>query len=441
MNYLEALNYLYIDRNFSKIRPGLERVRKFLDYLGNPQKSYEFAHVTGTNGKGSTSNFLFELLKSTGMKVGLYTSPHFVTFRERIKINDEMVGKDYVRDFVKSTIPIIRKMDAEGRKNMLTFFEITTAMAFEYFKDMNVDFVVLEVGLGGRFDATNVIDKPVLSVITNVDFDHTKILGNTLESIAFEKAGIIKGNSKVVTGETKERALKIIKEGASRKKANVYRFGEDFGYKDYSLNVNSNEFDYLGLWRNLYNLKISMNGEHQLINCSIALASFEIIVKELGLKFSENGIRNTLKKVKWPGRFEVMHLDSKEIVLDGAHNPAGILSLKKSLEIYYPQKKKIAVLGILDDKDYKKMITEINDVFSEVILTKPVSYRTSNINEILGFLKILRNKNEVEYIENPIKAFKKAFDECREDCIIVVAGSLYLVGYLRDYLIKVGQGV
>jgi len=439
MNYLEALNYLYMDRSFSKIRPGLKRVKKLLDYLGNPQKSYVIAHITGTNGKGSTSSFLFNLLKSTNVKVGIYTSPHFVTFRERIRVNDEMIEKDYVKDFVKDIIPIVKRMDAEGHENMLTFFEITTAMAFKYFKDMGVDFVVLEVGLGGRFDATNVVENPVVSVITNVNFDHTKILGNTLEDIAFEKAGIIKKGSKVITSETKEVPLKIIKEQAFKKNVDIYLYGKDFDFKNHSFVVNKNKFDYSGLWRNFYNLEISMNGEHQLLNCSTALASFEIIAKELALNFSENDLRNVLKTTRWPGRFEILFLDNKEIVLDGAHNPAGALSLKKSLEIYYPSKQKIAVLGVLDDKDYETMITEIKDTFNKIILTRPVSYRTSNIDEIFDFLKSI--KSEAEYIENPIKAFNKAFNECMENCIIVVTGSLYLVGYLRDYLVRLGQGV
>ncbi|MDN5337648.1 MAG: dihydrofolate synthase / folylpolyglutamate synthase [Thermotogaceae bacterium] len=433
MNYLEALNYLYTDRNFSKIRPGLKRVKELLEHFGNPQNHYQIVHITGTNGKGSTSYFLYSILKRvTNLKVGLYTSPHLSSFRERIVVNDEKVSKDYIVEFVKSAIPIVKKMDSKGPEYMSTFFELTTAMAFKYFKDMGVDIVVLEVGLGGRYDATNVVENPLVSVITTVDLEHTRILGDTIEKIAFEKAGIIKENSLVVTGETKAGALNVIKEEAVKKNSKVYVYNQDFRYKNIRLALNQNLFDYEGINRKLENIELTMNGKHQFLNCSIALAAFENIEEQLGLRVSDEKIKAALKNAVWPGRFELIEFNSKSLIIDGAHNPAAFKKLRESIEIYFPDKRKIAIIGILDDKDYKAMLQEIKDVFEKMILTRPLSNRTTNIMEIHRYLKTV--KQQSEYIESPLNAFKKAIADLKDDEILVVTGSLYLAGYLRNYI-------
>jgi len=440
MNYLEALNYLYTDRNFSKIRPGLKRVKELLKYFGNPHESCYIAHITGTNGKGSTSNFLYNLLrKIPNLKIGLYTSPHLTTFRERIVFDGRRIDKDYVRDFVKNVLPIVKKLDEKGPEYMSTFFELTTVMAFKYFKDMKADFVVLEVGLGGRFDATNVIENPVVSIITSVDLDHTKILGNNIERIAYEKAGIIKRGSKVVIGETKSNALKIIEEEAMEKGSEIYIYNRDFKYDNPVLTLSNNHFDYTGIKRKLTDLRLTMNGEHQFLNCSVALAAFELIEKDLNLTISEKEIREALESTNWPGRFEVMEFKGKKIILDGAHNPSGFEKLRESLNRYFPNKPKVAIVGILDDKDYKKMIETVKDTFAEIILTKPLSNRTSNIKEIFKYLSSI--KKQVTYIESPINALKNAIDNLDYSKILIVTGSLYLVGYLRNYLEKLIQGV
>lgn len=433
MNYLEVLNYLYTDRNFSKIRPGLKRVKELLRYFGNPQNHYQVVHITGTNGKGSTSYFLYNILeKATSLKVGLYTSPHLNSFRERIVVNGEKISRDYVVDFVKNAIPIVKKMDSKGPEYMSTFFELTTAMAFKYFKDMDVDIVVLEVGLGGRYDATNVIEKPLVSVITTVDLEHTRILGDTIEKIAFEKAGIIKENSSVVTGETKQEALGVIKEEAARKNSRVFIYEQDFRFKNIRPSLNQNLFDYEGIYGRLDNIELTMNGKHQFLNCSIALAAFENIEKQLGLKVTEEKIKDALKGTIWIGRFELFEFDDKKLIIDGAHNPAGFKKLRESLKMYFPDKKKIALIGVLDDKDYRTMFQEVKDVFEKIILTRPLSNRTTNIMEIYRYLSTI--KLQSEYIESPINAFKNAIANLKDDEILVITGSLYLVGYLRDYI-------
>ncbi len=317
-------------------------------------------------------------------------------------------------------------MDDKGEEFSPSFFEFVTAMAFLYFKEKRVDVAVVEVGLGGRYDATNVVN-PLVTSITTVDLDHTMTLGNTLRQIAYEKAGIIKENVPVVVGEEKKDPLEVIQKIAEEKNADVFLFNRDFRYSEKALKLNENHFDYFG--KNMLNdLVLSLNGKHQLRNASISLK----IVEEVENELEEVSVRRGLMNVKNPGRFEVFKRDGKTIVLDGAHNPAGAKALVESLKIYFPEGRMIGVIGILDDKDRESMMNHFKDVLGKVIITRPKSERAKDMEELIEIAK--KYIQEVSFIEEPLEALERAFEE--EEDVIVVAGSLYLIGEIEEYLVK-----
>ena len=426
MEYLDALRKLYVERPHGKVKLGLYRIRELLERLGNPHKDYSVVHVAGTNGKGSVSKIVQSILTESGKKVGLYISPHLYTFRERMSINGDMILEKEVADLFEKIDPYAKEMDKKGEEFSPSFFEFVTAMAFLYFKEKKVDVAVVEVGLGGRYDATNVVN-PSITSITTIDFDHTKTLGNTLRQIAYEKAGIIKENIPVVVGENKKDPLEMIQKIASEKKANIFLIDRDFKYSEIELKLSENRFDYFG--KNVFSdLVISLNGKHQLKNASISIK----IVEEIADNLDESHVRKGLMNAKNPGRFEVFKKNEKTIVLDGAHNPSGAKALVESFKIYFKDEKAIGVIGILDDKDRDKMMNHFKDVLEKVIITKPRSERAKNTKELVEIAKKYIQK--VYFIEAPLEALEKALEE--EENTIVVAGSLYLVGEIEEYLIK-----
>ena len=426
MEYLDVLKRLYVERPHSKVKLGLYRIKELLERLGNPHKDYPVIHITGTNGKGSASRIVQAILTESGKRVGLYTSPHLYTFKERISVDGEMITEKEVVDLFAEINPHAKKMDDKGEEFSPSFFEFVTAMAFLYFKEKKVDVAVVEVGLGGRYDATNVVN-PSITAITTVDLDHTMTLGNTLRQIAYEKAGIIKENVPVVVGEEKKDPLEVIQKIAEERNASVLLFNRDFRYSEKTLRLNENRFDYFG--RNVLNdLVLSLNGKHQLRNASISLR----IIEEVEGELKEVSVRKGLMNVKNPGRFEVFKRSGKTIVLDGAHNPAGAKALVESLRIYFPEEKMVGVIGILDDKDRESMMNYFKDVLGKVIITKPKSERAKNMEELFEIAK--KYIQRTFFIEEPLKALERAFEE--EEEVIVVAGSLYLIGEIEEYLVE-----
>ena len=395
MRYKKILKYLY-SLESSKIKLGLKNIQILLNKLDNPEKNLKCIHVAGTNGKGSVCAMIFYALKEAGYKVGLYTSPHLKKFNERIRINDNLItDKEIVEYFLKVKSHVTNQ----------SFFEITTAMAFLYFKDKNVDFVVLEVGLGGRLDATNVVI-PLVSVITNIGIEHTEFLGKTINKIAFEKAGIIKNNVPVVTA-AKGNALKVIKNIAKQKNAPL------FLVKKFD-NVN---FKYL-------------NGSYQQWNKNIALTTIDTLKKFNLLKINQRQIKNGIKKTNWEGRLQFI---SKNVLVDCAHNPSGFEVLKKELVIIKKQKNiknLIFVIGILKDKDITTMLKTINSLILEIIFTKSKNEKASNPLELLSiFKKLNKNKKiQTKIINNPKKALNYAKKIANKEDLVVVAGSIYMVG-------------
>ena len=394
MDYRQILGHLY-SLESSKIKLGLKNIKALLKKLGNPEKELKCIHVAGTNGKGSVCAMIFYILRQAGYNVGLYTSPHLKRFNERIRANDDFISDREIVDYY---------LGMKGKITNQSFFEITTAMAFLYFKEKKVDFVVLEVGLGGRLDATNVV-KPLISIITNIDYEHTNLLGNTLEKIAYEKAGIIKRNVPAVTG-AEGIALGAIKRTAARRNSPLILAKRHKKIR----------FKYL-------------NGNFQHFNSTIALTTIGALKKYYNKAIE--GIENT----KWKGRLEFI---GKNVLVDCAHNPNGIKALAGELKAIKKSKKynsMIIVFGVLKDKNAKQMLEIISKANPKLIVfTMPNSDRALVANALIRlFKKIDKNKRSDEKIDyksiaNPKMALSYAKGLASLNDLIVVTGSIYLIG-------------
>jgi len=415
MTYQSSITYLYGLQKFG-IKFGLRKVSKLLARLGNPQEGLPCIHIAGTNGKGSTAAFISSILSKAGYRVGLYTSPHLISFTERIKINNREISKS---DVIRLTSLLKNK---SNDKDNITYFEIVTAMALLYFKEKKVDLSILEVGMGGRLDATNIVT-PLLSVITNISKEHEFYLGNSLLKIANEKAGIIKKNSVLITGATQPKVLSLFKKRCRTKKTRYYQFGKDISYKL----ANHNYFHYYGLRNSLEGLNVGLLGEHQIKNAAIALASVEIL-RGKRYHIEDNAIYQGLSNVHWPGRLEVLK-KSPIVVIDGAHNPAAMKNLKKVLFTEFNFRKLILVIGIMEDKDIRAMFKQIVPFAHKVILCEPNMDRAASTKIIA---KRLQEWN-VKY--HQIKDVKEAviysLSMAHPKDLICITGSLFTVGEAR----------
>lgn len=418
---MEEIDYL---KNFDKspVKPSLKRINLLLDYLDNPQDDLDFIHIAGTNGKGSIAEILTVIYKEAGYNVGTFTSPGVMDLNERIRINDRMISNQDLAELVKKIKPYINKV-AEKIEHP-TFFEIITALAFYHFSNKKLDLVVLEAGMGGRLDATNVVNS-LISVITNVGLDHTEYLGDTIEEIAKEKAGIIKRKQKVITAAQKLSVIEIIEEKAAEKKSELINITQKYSWKKQDFNHEYQSFNLKSPVRNLNNLKISLLGRYQIINTVTALA----VVEELNEKFyiTEKNIRKALKNITWPGRLEVVK-ERPLIILDGSHNLEGIKNLSKEIS-RFKYNKLILVVSIFEDKDIKNMLKELVKVGDWFILTQNKSKRAARAE----LLKKYINKNENIVIENDLEtALNHALDISKEDDLILITGSLHNVTELRN---------
>ncbi len=401
--------------NIDVMRFGLETIAELLFRLGNPQNDYKTILIAGTNGKGSTATMTASILVSAGYKVGLYTSPHLVDVRERIVVN----GKKIVRKDFDQIIADIK----EKIKKPLTYFELLTAAAFVYFQRQKVDIAVLEVGLGGRLDATNVC-RPLVSIITNIAFDHMAYLGNTLESIAREKAGIIKQNGICLTAAKQKNVLEVLKNICAERKAKLYRLGSDIKI----VKQKKSSFTYHGLYRKLSSLTISLQGEHQLANAALAVATVELIDKN-GLKIENGAIRTGLKKTCLDARLEVLQKEPI-FLLDGAHNPAGISVLCRALKNDFSYKRLILIFSSLIDKDYSQMLKKIAPLAYKIIITKLKTPRAELSDNMLKILEKIEYKAIVT--QNVGQAIQKAQALAEKKDLICATGSLYLAGEVKQ---------
>lgn len=411
MTYDEAITYIHGVSNFF-CKPGLERIRELCDGLGNPQESLNFIHVTGTNGKGSTCAMLNSVLCASGYKVGLYTSPFVKEFNERIRINGDNISNKRLAEVTEKVKKIAQRMTDSP-----TEFELITAIAFEYFNEEKCDVVILEVGMGGRFDATNIISAPLLSIITGVAIDHTAFLGDTVEKITGEKAGIIKQNSAVLYGGDNPVAEAIIRDEADKKQSLLYKV-------DYSklkinhLNLEGTEFDY----KNRTALTLSLLGSYQPKNASIVLDALDILSNKLP-EISEDAIRYGLKTAKWNARFEIIGKDPL-VIFDGAHNPQGISAAVDSIKEYFGNKKVVIMSGVLRDKDYNAIAHSLSLVAEQVFTITPDNPRALSAEEYAAV--ILNNGVKAISCDSIINAYNLGKTLAKElDTALCCLGSLY----------------
>lgn len=415
MNNLDinsALKKLFALHSFG-VKLGLESIKSFLSFLGNPQLKLKTIHIAGSNGKGSTAAFITSILMEAGYKVGLYTSPHFIRYNERILINDKQIDDNVVAEFITHCWEYIIK-------NQLTFFEVTTALAFQYFNDMEVDYAVIETGLGGRLDATNVIN-PLGIVITSISLEHTNILGNNISSIAFEKASIIKQGKKVFTAKLAPEAKTVVARKSKEENCQLFRLEKYINEKD----------DVLELYEegiHLNESNVPLKGLYQRYNAALAVlvvTKLEICEKKTTLV---NGIINVVKNTGIQGRYEYLQKDPT-LILDSAHNVAGITEFisefKRESKNY---KKKIVLFGVLKDKAVDQMLNELNKSFDEIHLTQIDNERTAKIEDLK---KICKKQNITVYVEtDAVKYIKHFLTGDKENCLVVI-GSMYLIGKVK----------
>jgi dihydrofolate synthase / folylpolyglutamate synthase len=429
MNFEQTVHYIENSMLFG-CRPGLDRTAGLLDLLGNPHKKIKFVHVAGTNGKGSTTAIISNILKCAGYKVGTYTSPHLYKMTERMVVSGAQISEE---SFVKYADKVIEKMKFMEANNMEvpTQFEMLTAMAFLYFEETNVDIAVIEVGLGGMYDATNVIDA-VLSVITSISYDHTDILGNTIELIATEKAGIIKDNSTVVLyPQLFKEAENIVEEYSKQKNAKLVKVSAEQA-KLIEFNIMGQSFDYSYEDVKLSNLKVPLLGDHQIKNSTVAITA-AIELSKLGYDIKGEHIRVGLETVQWACRLSVVNKQPL-IIIDGAHNEDGVNSLKDAFIKYLSDKNIILVIGMLGDKNYAYALQELAPLAKHIIASEPISPRALKAEHMAEAAKEYNENVEAE--ADIIKAIEKAKKLSDKDSAIVICGSLYLAGSAYEYLIK-----
>jgi dihydrofolate synthase / folylpolyglutamate synthase len=417
--YNEALDYLYGLERFGTIL-GLENIRWILESVGNPQDSLKTVHVGGTNGKGSVASMLAGMLIEEGYRVGKYTSPHLQSFTERITVNGEKITEAEVAE---RTMKLRETLEERQHNHPFTFFDFTTALAFEHFAAAAVDLAVIEVGLGGRLDSTNVI-RPLASVITNVELDHTDYLGCDIGQIAGEKAGIIKAGIPVVTG-AEGRPLSIIEKRSENLQSPLHRMGKEFSYTRKGEQL----MDYRGIGKNFDNLEIELAGDHQLGNSAIALCCLESLSPS-GIVVSEGNIRRGFERTVWEGRLEQVR-ESPVVLLDGAHNPHAMEALKVFIDSRYKGRRKILVFGVMRDKAYEEMLRIIGPLMDLIILTQP------SIERALDPRKMASLVPETVVTGNVREALETAKLNAHPGDLIVVTGSLYTVGDAKRFIDEV----
>ncbi|MFO0700242.1 MAG: folylpolyglutamate synthase/dihydrofolate synthase family protein [Nitrospira sp.] len=419
MSYSSVIEYLYGLQKHG-IKLGLETMRLLLNRVGNPQASFQVLHIGGTNGKGSTASMAAAVLHCSGRRVGLYTSPHLVDFRERIRVNGQMISEDRVEALLARSRAVLAD-DLHP-----TFFEMTTALALLHFAESAVDVAVLEVGLGGRFDATNVIDQPLATAITTIGMDHQEYLGTTEEAIAFEKGGIIKPGVPVVIGRMGSEAEQVLSHIARERSAPLWRLGQEF----YLEEDTAGRLVYRGRTQVIEGVTCGLVGRHQWDNAACTLALLEAAGQH-GITIDEGAVLEGLRTVSWEGRLETID-EAPHVVLDGAHNPAAADVLARYLTDYtnqHPASRIILVWGMMRDKDHRGFITPLLPVISEIIVTQAALARSATVHELRAALD--EWPGPVLEAMLPMDAVTLARSRAGSQDLICIAGSLMLLGDIK----------
>lgn len=451
--YQEALDFLYsfidysLKRNFRNAAEkfNLDRMRTFMHHLGDPQKDFGIIHVAGTKGKGSVSAICASVLSSQGYKTGLYTSPHMVDFTERIRINGQQIPKKELVELVDVLKPVT------GIVPEITTFELTTALAFLYFSRQNVDYAVIEVGLGGRLDATNIVD-PIVAVVTSISYDHVQILGNTLSEIAGEKGGIIKPGIPVVVSPQKEEARLKLVQIAEERNAPLIQVGRDYLYAAEAHNLNGqtflvwtpdeqplvDEFIESGgrdIWSPL-RFHIPLLGFHQVENAATAFAALKTAEK-YGLTLSQEAYTNGFAKVEWPGRMELLRR-YPAVVIDSAHNRYSALRLRQAMDDYFPGLPIVMVFGASEDKDIEGMFQELLPRVRRVITTQSIHPRAIEAEKLVEMAH--RSGRSAEAITPIPDALSMALEEAGHEAVVLITGSIFVAAAAREILADLENG-
>ncbi|MCI5208925.1 MAG: bifunctional folylpolyglutamate synthase/dihydrofolate synthase [Candidatus Electrothrix sp. ATG2] len=432
MNYQEAWEFLD-QLQFFKIKLGLDSMNQFLERLGNPHHDLPCIHIGGTNGKGSVGATLCSILTAADYKIGFYTSPHLSSVRERFRIGNSYISKE---DFARLISTIHDVLDG----GQITYFECTTTLALLWFAEQKVDCAILEVGMGGRLDATNVVT-PLLSIVTNVSMDHEQYLGNTLAEVAGEKAGIIKEGIPVVSGVADDDSGQVIRQTCDERKAPLFLFGREFNGSSLQ---EKTTWQYQGLdGEVLVDLPMALRGNYQVANASLALAAIQLL-RQQGWEVTKEQVGTGLQRTFWPGRLEFFRLnkENKQVaeqsegwnfLLDGAHNPAGVKALKHALRDY-TRNRLILVWGAMNDKDLRVTLREIAPLADIIVFTKPESERSARTSQLKGSLPTVMHQKVVCKEAVPA-ALQQARLLAGNNDLICIAGSLYLVGIARQLLL------
>lgn len=429
MNYNEAMDYIKGTAKFGS-NLGLQRTERILNILGNPHLKLKAVHIGGTNGKGSTTAMITQSLMEAGYRVGMYTSPYLEEFEERIQIQGENIPKDKLASVVSKVSEAVCRVINEGYDHP-TEFEIITCAMFLYFYEEGVDIAIIEVGLGGRLDSTNVIS-PILSIITSISMDHMQVLGDTIAKIAYEKAGIIKNHVPLILYPQSEEALRVIEDTVSSKECSLIKVEENCSV--HFCGVEESEYQRIKIdsRSDKYNIKLHLLGSHQLLNCATAVTALETL-NTLGFKVTREHIIAAMEKVVWKGRLEVMK-KKPLVVIDGAHNIDGIKKLKESVGTYFHYKNMVLILGILADKEVHSMVKELVPLADKVITVTPHSDRAQLSKELEKVVS--EHTSQCESIENYEEAYNRALSLAGDDTLILISGSLYMIGDMRKIITR-----
>lgn len=423
------------------IRPGLSRMEQMLTRLGHPERRLKFIHVAGTNGKGSTCAFLTKTLRKAGYDVGMFTSPYLERFTSRIQYNSEDIPDEEVLRITNQLKPIYDEL-AAGDLGAPTMFEVCTMLAILYYATVAYpDYVVWETGMGGRLDCTNVVI-PVVSVITNIGYDHIDVLGDDLTSIAREKAGIIKPGVPVVSAVSQPEALAVIEEVSKANKAKLYLKDREFAVSDKTVQENEQRFTFTGLYRDVPHVGISLNGLHQIDNAAVALMTLEVLRQFYALVVDDDILLEGFAETKWPGRMELL-LQKPKLLVDGAHNPEGAARLAETLEQIYSYQKLRLMIGLLETKNHSEYLEHILPIVDTIVITEPAFRKARSADALEQAVQSWKQRtgSQLEVIKEKDwkDALARLHSSTAEGDLAVVTGSLYLISDVRAWVLGGGE--
>ncbi|NOU64674.1 bifunctional folylpolyglutamate synthase/dihydrofolate synthase [Paenibacillus sp. LMG 31461] len=432
----EAIDWIVGRMEKLGMKPGLQRMHLLMEKLGNPERRMKFIHVAGTNGKGSTCAYLASVLQACGYDVGTFTSPYLVRYTNRIQVNGADIEDDVLLRLVNEMKPIVDEI-AATEVGPPTMFEISTALAILYFgKVAYPDYVVWETGLGGRLDSTNIVN-PIVTVITNVGHDHMDILGDTLELVAAEKAGIIKAGVPVITAVEPAAIWSVIDQTAKAKKATLYSLGDQFNLTEVNSELDHQSFQFNGPFRPIPNLSITLNGEHQLKNAAVAVMTLEVLRQYYATIVEDVDLQKGLVGTKWPGRLEMVSQEPR-ILIDGAHNPEGAATLAAALQNVYSYKKLHMMIGMLATKNHTGYLRHILPLVDTLIITEANFHKKGDASLLADIASGLLQEMNLEVDIVVERDWKQALtlltNRTEQDDLAVVSGTLYLISDVRSWI-------